>query len=206
MSKTHDWFATGDDLKLIGEWLKSAGAVVAATGLSPVNMVADGSEVVLHFPNVGPIELWPDDIELADYPVNSNRWRRALIAREQNKPMVDADRSAAAGLLLPEFRDDLFWISGSLWFPGANLKTSFPELNNICSRFERWIKRFPIIFDNRKTEVFSPYSRQLLIGGIIHKVVALPAAEQLLKDGAWMVDHNQSPFQYRGFKLKWEMR
>lgn len=204
MTKTHTWFATNADLKLILAWLREVDAQIIGMASIPGELPVDGRELVLHFPSIGPIEYWPADIRLSDYPANSARWRQAVLLRnfvDNTHFQVDADKSAAAGLRLPEFRDSSFWVTGCLWFPGARLRKTFPELASICTRFERWVRRFPTVFDSTKNGFKSPYSRQLCMSGILQRVVALPCAEDLLRHGEFMIDHMTSPGSYRGFKL-----
>jgi hypothetical protein len=208
MSKTHTWFATADDVALILNWLREAQAEVVGISPFPAKVPTDGRELVLHFPSIGPLEFWPEDIRLSDYPENSARWRQAVLLRGRevsNRRQVDADRSAAAGLQLPELRDNKFWVAGCLWFPGSRLRQTFPDLARLCSRFERWIRRFPTVFDNTAADDESPYSYQLCMSGIVQRVVALPAAESLLRGGAFMVDHMTSPKCYNDFKRRLEL-
>jgi hypothetical protein len=208
MSKTHNWFATSDDLKLILDWVRNSGATIVGVSAFPNEMPCDGHEVVLHFPTIGPLEFWPDEVRLADYPENSRRWRQAVILRSQTDSKhrnVDADRSAAAGLRVPELRDNRFWVSGSMWFPGSRLRDTFPDLARVCSRFERWLRRFAVVFDNTEGDDKSPYTYQLCMSGIVQRAFALPAAESLLKDGAFMVDHMTSPRCYGDFRRHLEL-
>ncbi len=196
MAKSHTWFATSQDMPLILDWLREAKAEVLGMSTFPDDFASDGREFVLHFPLIGPVEYWPDDICLTDYPANSTRWRDALLVRDRSiakRPVVDADRSAAAGLRLPEFRDNKFWVSGALWFPGARLREAFLELNRINYRFQRWVTSFTTVFDNTKVEQRLAHSSQLCMGGCIQRVVALPNALSLLQQGHHMVDHMASP-------------
>src|SRR5262245_2372187 len=124
MAQTHTWFATVADAAMIIAWLRAAGAVASNAQLPECEFPADGREFILHFPSIGPLEYWPDEIRLSDYPESSARWRQAVITtfHQRERPgvrQVDADRSAAAGLRLPEFRDGQHWVSGCLWFPGS---------------------------------------------------------------------------------------
>ncbi len=208
MTQTHTWFATADDLKLIFEWLREAQALVVGMSSIPEELPTDGRELVLHFPSIGPLEFWPEDICLSDYPENSARWRKAVLLRgraDSTRRQVDSDRSAAAGLRLPEFRDESFWVAGCLWFPGSRLRQTFPDLARLCSRFERWTRRFPTVFDSTKKDFKSPYSQQLCMSGILQRVVALPSAEALLRQGTFMIDYMTSPRSYNGFKLGLEL-
>ena len=183
-------------------------SVSVGTSPFPAELPSDGRELILHYPSIGPLEFWPDEIRLSDYPENSARWRQAVLLRgrqDRNRREVDADRSAAAGLRLPELRDGTFWVCGCLWFPGSKLRERFPELARVCARFERWIRKFSTVFDNTKGEDAGPYSYQLCMGGILQRVVALPAAESLLQQGAFMVDHMTSPTCYNDFKRRLEL-
>ena len=110
MAQTHTWFATNTDAKLIVAWLRASGAVASGTQLPEGDFPADGRELICHFPSIGPLQFWPDKIQLSDYPESSTRWRQAVITtvRQRERPgiqQVDADRSAVAGLRMPELRD-----------------------------------------------------------------------------------------------------
>jgi hypothetical protein len=208
MAQTHTWFATADDLPLLLDWLREAQAEAVGMSTFPAELPTDGRELILHFPSIGPLEFWPEYIRLSDYPENSARWRQAVILSgrtDSHVRQVDADRSAAAGLLLPEFRDNNFWVAGSLWFPGSRLRKTFPELARLCSRFQRWVRRFPTVFDNTKGDDESSYSYQLCMSGIVQRVVAFPAAEALLRQGALMIDYMTSPKCYNDFKRRMEL-
>jgi hypothetical protein len=205
MAQSHTWFATIADARLVLSWLDQAGAVSVAGGLSELDIAADGREFVLHFPAIGPLEFWPDQIEPSEFPEHSARWRQAILMRDRQssspgRRWIDADRSATAGIQMPEFRDNLYWVSGCVWFPGSRLRQTFPELARVCQRFERWIRRFPTVFDNTKGEDSSSFSGQLCMGGIIQRVVALPEAFRLLGQGNFMIDHMTSPACYADFR------
>src|SRR3972149_7813577 len=185
MATSHTFLATSRDTKIIIDWFCEAGALAVGACLPEAECPSDGREYVLHFPAIGPLEFWPDEINLSDYPENSKRWRKAVIIRyhqEENpqKRQIDADRSAAAGLKLPELRDNRYWVSGCVWFPGSKLRETFPELSRICQRFERFMRKFPKVFDNTKGSDYLPFDFQLCMSGIIQSVVALPEAYAML--------------------------
>jgi hypothetical protein len=210
MAQTHTWFATIADAAMIVSWLREAGAVACNAQLPEGDIPPDGREFVLHFPPIGPLEYWPDEIRLSDYPESSARWRQAVITTVQQRErpgvrQVDADRSAAAGLRLPELREGQHWVSGCVWFPGSRLRDTFPELARICQRFERWVRRFPTVFDNTKARHASPFSYQLCMSGVVQRVVALPEAHALLEHGAFMVDHMTSPKCYGDFRRRLQL-
>ena len=204
MAQSHTWFATETDTKQILSFLHDSGAVGYGAELPEGVCLANGREYILHFPKIGPIEFWPDEIRLADYPESSARWRQAVIttARQRERPGVrqlDSDRSALAGFRLPEFRDERHWVSGCVWFPGSRLRDTFPELARVCGNFGRWIRRFPTVFDNTKVQDPSRFAYQLCMSGILQRVVALPEAYALLERGAFMVDHMASRKTYADF-------
>ncbi len=201
MAQSHTWFATSEDMSLILDWLRDAQGQIVGMSQFPAELPCDGREVVIHFPSLGPLEFWPDQIRLSDYPENSDRWRRAILAKDRQRTVrqVDSDRSAAAGLRLPERRDGRFWVAGSLWFPGSRLRQTFPDLAKLCARFERWIRKFPTVYDSTKGPEKSPHAHQLCMSGVLQRVVALPAAAALLHEGQSMVDHLTSAGKYRDF-------
>lgn len=210
MAQTHTWFATAADAKLIVSWLREAGAVGNNAPLPEGDCPADGREFILHFPAIGPIEYWPAEIDLSNYPEGSTRWRHATIATIQQRshpgvPQVDADRSAVAGLRLPELRDGQHWISGCVWFPGSRLRETFPGLAVVCRRFERWIRSYPAVFNNTKPHDPSPFAYQLCMTGIVQQTVALPEAHALLEKGSFMVEHNVTPRIYAEFRRRLQL-
>src|SRR5688572_6982579 len=146
MATSHTFFATDEDLPLIIDWLKDAGAAPVAGKLDLSELGATGHEIALYFPAIGPVEYWPQKIDLSEYPENSSSWLSALLTRikQEEDPVrkrVDSSRTPAAGLMLPVLRNDRYWVSGGLWFPTVNLRKTFPELGRTCSRFERWIRK-----------------------------------------------------------------
>ena len=209
MATSHTWFATDKDFPLITDWLKGAGAQPVDATLSVENLLPDGSEVVLYFPLMGTPEFWPDDINLADYEENSTRWKQAVLTKiyTENRPhrrMIDPQKTPVAGLRTPCLRDGRYWVSGSLWFPTSNLRKIFPDLAKICGRFERWIRKFPIFFDNRKGDNQTTFDRQICHSNIFQCINALPDAYRLLNDGACMVDYMTSDFTFQGCTKRWQ--
>jgi len=210
VSKSHTWFATKNDAESVIAWLDDAGARQISGGSLDGKWEPDGREVVLHFPAIGPVELWPTTIEIPEVGDNSPRAKRAILAavrqRENpDRPEIDVDRSAVAGLKLPEFRDGRYWIAGHVWFPTSRLKEVFPELNRICQRFERFLKKHSIVFDNTKGEDKCGFGYQICQTGIVHRIFALPEAFELLQQGAFMVDYQTSPKTYSDFRLRLQL-
>ncbi len=210
MSKSHTWFATKDDAETIMAWLRDAGARQLNSKPLGRDWEPDGREIVLHFPSVGPIELWPAEITRPLCGDNSPRAKRtiiAMISQRENpgRPEIDVDRSAVAGLKLPELRDGRYWVAGHVWFPTSKLKDVFPDLNRICGRFERFLKTHPTVFDNTKGEDKYGLGYQICSSGIVHRIFALPEAYALLKDGAFMVDYLTSPKTYSDFRRRLQL-
>ncbi|MEQ1761910.1 MAG: hypothetical protein ABL984_02060 [Pyrinomonadaceae bacterium] len=159
--------ATDEDLPLIFDWLKDAGAEPVAKGLDVSDFGATGHEIVLYFPAIGNLNFWDNPIVVNDFPENSASWLNAFLTKIKqdeapSKRMVDPNKTPTAGLRLPELRDDRYWVFGELWFPTINLRKKFPELGKICGRFERWIRKFPNVFDNRKYPVTHLFPNQIL--------------------------------------------
>jgi hypothetical protein len=210
MSKTHTWFATKNDLQLILKWLKDAGAVFSDDLLDRDLIHQLNGEFVIQFPEFGSVENYPDSINLADYPENSEQWRRAILtkhdqAHNPNRKIVDADKSPVAGLLVPELREGKFWVAGCLWFPTINLQKTFPALSRICQKFERWLKKYPLVFDNTKADNNTKYNYQICNDFIVRKVYALPEAYSLLENGAFVILNMTSPKNYSEFKRNLEL-
>lgn len=216
MARTHKWFGTANDAGLIVAWLRDAGATRIAGGALDYDGTTDGREFAIHFPSIGPVEFWPDDISVPKYGSapkfgdNNPRWKRAILAkieqeRHPEKPQIDPDRSAIAGLRLPEFRDGRYWVAGEIWFPTASLQDTFPQLNRICQRLERFLAKYSTVFDNRKGEDKSGFDYQLCMSGAVLKVVALTEAYELLRGGAFMVDPRASEKYYKDFRRRLQL-
>lgn len=211
MSKSHTWFGTKEDAETIITWFREAGARLLNSPSLHREWVPEGQEIILHFPAIGPIEFWPEEIPLPERGDNSPRAKRVIseilsLRQDPGKPRIDVDRSAVAGLQLPELRDGRYWVSGHVWFPTAKLKDVFPDLNRICGRFERFLKSHPKVFDNTKGEDNCGFERQICPSGIIHGIFALPQAYELLKKGAFMVDFMTSPKSYADFRRRLQLR
>ncbi|GAB5404411.1 MAG: hypothetical protein Aurels2KO_26420 [Aureliella sp.] len=209
MATSHTWFATDKDFPLIADWLTNAGAQLVDATLELETISTDGSEFVLYFPSIGSPEFWPDEIDLADYEENTAGWKQAVLTKisAEDRPqrrMIDPQKSPAAGLKTPYIRDGQYWVSGSLWFPTSNLKKVFPELAKICGRFERWIRKFPTVFDNRKGDNQSTFDRQICHCNIVQCINALPDAYSLLNDGACVVDYMTSDFTFQRCTNRWQ--
>ena len=210
MSRSHTWFATKNDADTILTWLRDAGARRLSGEPLEGEWEPDGREFAIHFPSIGPVEFWPTEICSPTCGDSSPRAKRAILAmicqRENpGRPEIDVDRSAVAGLKLPEFRDRRYWVAGQVWFPTSRLKEAFPELNRICGRFERFLKKHPTVFDNTKGEDTSGYGYQLCTMGIVHRIFALPEAYALLEQGAFMVDNLTSPKTYADFRRRLQL-
>jgi hypothetical protein len=210
MSKSHTWFGTKNDAELIVAWLRDAGARQLNGESLEGEWVADGRELAIHFPSIGPVEFWPEEIPLPECGDNSPRAKLAILARirqreNPGRPWIDVDRSAIAGLKLPEFRDGRYWVAGHVWFPTSRLKDVFPELNRVCGRFERFLKAHPTVFDNTKGENKSAFDYQICSSGVVHRIFALPEAFALLNKGEFMVDYMASPKTYLEFRRRLQL-
>jgi hypothetical protein len=212
MAQTHTWFGTPADVRLIVSWLREAGAVGYGTDLPEGDCPADGREIILGFSSIGPIEFWPGGVCAADYPEGSLRWRQAVLTsiqqQQQQQPevrLLDADRSAVAGLRFPELREGQHWVSGCVWFPGSRLRENFPELASVCRRFERWLHRWPTVFKNPQGSDTLTFAYQLCVSGEVQQIIALPEAHALLQRGAFMVDHKTTPGTYAEFRRKLQL-
>ncbi|MBN8624258.1 MAG: hypothetical protein J0M17_02095 [Planctomycetes bacterium] len=208
MATSHTWFATDKDWPLILGWLMDAGAQPVDQALTIASIPANSSEFVLYFPAIGAPEFWPDQICLNEYEENTTRWRQALLTKidTEQRPqrrMIDPQKSPVAGLRTPYLRDGQYWVSGCLWFPTSNLKKVFPELARICGRFERWVRKFPTVFDNRKGDNQSTFDRQICHSSVVQCVTALPDAYSLLNDGMCMVDYMSSDYTFRRCFDRW---
>jgi hypothetical protein len=210
VSKSHTWFATKNDAELVIAWLNDAGACQISGETLDAEWKPDGREIVLHFPTIGPVEFWPAKIETPKDGDNSPRAKRAILAKirqreNPGRPEIDADRSAVGGLKLPEFRDNLYWVAGHVWFATARLNDVFPELGRVCQRFERFLKKHHIVFDNTKGEDKCGFGYQICQAGFVHRIFALPEAFELLQQGAFMVDYLTSPKTYSEFRRRLQL-
>ena len=104
MSQTHDFFATTNDLPIIHDWLREAGGVpYDYSGFDDVPV--DGREIVVHFPAIGPIEFWPDNIKINDFEENSLTacWKKAKCPCWPRKSPIAAGAKRDTRGLLVEF-------------------------------------------------------------------------------------------------------
>jgi len=207
MGKSHTFFATKHDTEIILTWLRDAGARQLTGEPIEVECQPFGREIVCHFPSIGPIEIWPSEITTPSRCDNGPRAKRtilAMLSQRENpgRPEIDVDRSAVAGIKLPEIRNGRYWVAGHIWFPTSKLKEVFPGLNRICGRLERFFRTNPTVFDNTKGEDACGFGDQICASGILHRIVALPEAYALLKEGAFMVDYLTSPRMYTDFRRR----
>jgi hypothetical protein len=210
MSKSHTWFATKYDAETIIAWLRAAGARQLSGEPLDGEWEPDGRGFAVHFPSIGPVEYWPTEICPPECGDNSPRAKRtilAMISQSENRgrPEIDVDRSAVAGLQLPEFRDGRYWVVGHVWFPTSKLKEVFPELDRVRGRFERFLKTHPTVFDNTKGEDKSGFGYQICPRGVVHRIFALPEAYGLLQAGAFMVDYLTYPKTYSDFRRRLQL-
>jgi hypothetical protein len=210
VTKSHDWLGTGNDARTVVAWLRDQGATLVGGGAIEYDGEADGREFAIHFPAIGPVELWPAEIALPPVGDGSFKAKRAILARIQQaenpgRPQIDVDRSAVAGLQLPELRDGRYWVGSQVWFPTSRLEKTFPELNRICQRLERFFGKHPTVHDNRKGEDQSGFGYQLCTSGVLRKLVALPEAFELLRSGAFMIDRLTSPRSYADFRRRLQL-
>ena len=209
MGTSHTFFATTQDFHAVLRWLENAGGIFDP-GIADCDN-SEQHEFAVHFESLGPMVLWPARVDLSDYAEGSARWRQAILTQRRQQenadtPLIDADNSPVAGVKLPYQRDSRFWVASSVWFPTANLRRRFPELGRICGRFERWLRKNELAYDNTKLELFSPYDYNLCMSGIIQKVYALPEAAGILRAGGIMIDNMVSRGSYEKFIKSLKLR
>jgi hypothetical protein len=210
MATSHTFFATRDDFQSVLDWIANSGGKLYSGSLEPFDYSSE-LELVFNFPNLGSVVFWPKSIDLSDYPENSDRWRSAVITQHHQAdrpgvPMIDADNSPVAGVTPPYFRDGRFWVSASVWFPTSNLRKRFPDLSRVCARFQSWLRKNTLVFDNTKPNIYSPYDHNLCMTGIVEKVYALPKAASILQAGGIMIHHMLSPRVYEDFVKSLRLR
>jgi hypothetical protein len=211
MAQTQTFYATQTDFDAVLAWFRDNGAARLSGDRLEVDWNAAPMELVVGFPSVGPVVLWPTEINLADYPENSPQWRSAVLAKidiaEQGitGPCIDPGRSPIATLTLPELRDGRYWVGAEVKFTTSKLRERFPELHRVCQRFERFIRKHPIVFDSTQGDDQTGFGYHLCPGGVMHKVAALPEAYALLKAGAFMVEPLASPKTYAEFRRRLQL-
>jgi len=208
MATAHTFLATDEDLSLVLNWLKEAGAVPVIRNVDVTDFGATGHEIVLYFPTIGDLHFWENPIDVSRFAENSAGWLNALLTefKHQEKPerrMVDPNRTPTAGLRLPVLRENHYWVSGEVWFPTINLRKTFPELGKVCGRFERWIRKFPCVFDNRSGTPHCQFPNQIAQASIVKCINALPNAYKLLEDGNKMFDYMVSTGSAEIWKTRW---
>ena len=187
MAASYDFVALPEDFALLETWLYDRGAV--RHGSHPTE-----GTIVMHFPEFGPISLWPEKPDLDRYKPGGPEWKAAVISRiervEDFTPRVNQMESPVAGLLPPVSDPRGFWRSANVWFPTPALRKRFPGLAAINNQLERWFRGHPTIFDTRRREPIDEFP--LTLGGFdgfITRVYALPAAYRLLTSGGNFVHH-----------------
>jgi hypothetical protein len=196
MGKTLTFLATRADLPMITGWLEQYSPVVI-NGRFDELPYREGRTLIIHFPSIGPLNYWPDEIRITDYKENSSEWRQAILLlrrrEEERKREIHANTSAVAGFDPPYQMDEGPWVTGDIWFPQENLSQRFPKLVAINRKLERFIAKQELVFDNTKTERFEAFPQLFCGAGVQHRVYAFPDALHLMHSGQPMVDSYVSP-------------
>jgi hypothetical protein len=165
----------------------------------------------MHFPQFGPISLWPEKPDLDRYKPGGPEWKAAVISRieraEDLTPRVNQLESPVAGVVPPLFDPRGFWRSSGVWFPTPALHKRFPGLAAINNQLERWFRAHPTIFDNRRKG--KPIDEFPLTLGGFHfftRLYALPAAYRHLVSGGAFVHRIASAKMVEEFLLSRSLR
>jgi hypothetical protein len=186
MAASYDFVALPEDFTLLETWQHDHGAVRYG------GQAADGA-IVMHFPQFGPVSLWPEKPNLDRYKPGGPEWKAAVISgierAEDHTPRVNQLESPIAGVVPPVFDPRGFWRSSDVWFPTPALNKRFPGLAAVNNQLERWFRAHPTIFDNRrKGEPIDEFPFALGgFHGFITRVYALPAAYRHLTSGGTFV-------------------
>jgi hypothetical protein len=188
---SHEFLALDDDWASVVAWLTDHGAVAA--GRHPQQ-----GTLIFHFPQLGPLSVWPEHSLAKNYPESSIEWKAAILAtaareRDPEVPHINQLTSPVAGAVPPVHDEGGFWRSAKVWFPTPRLRETFPDLARINGQLERWVRKNPLVFDNTACEHHNPYGEQLGgFAGIIRKVHALPTAAARLSSGGTFVAYGTS--------------
>jgi hypothetical protein len=211
MSHAHLFLATPTDYQVLADWLREHGAV-ATNGnyLQPDYSSSQG--LTIHFPQFGPISLWPDMIDGTEYPGGSPRWKLAMLARirqqaEPARKLIDVDNSPVALLKIPHKRNGQLWTTGELEFPTSKLRERFPGLEKYNSQFQRWLRSFPLVFDNTVKPPRNEFLPRLGgMGSFLTRLYSLPEAAQSLAAGQCFVHHLISDLSFERYLHEVELR
>jgi hypothetical protein len=210
MGKNLTFLAANSDIKDVTEWFAPYAPSVFNGGLEELPYL-ERRTLILHFRSIGPLNYWPDNISLKDYPENSSEWRQAVLLlagrREGNtRRDIHANTSACVGYDPPYKTLEGLWVSGTIWFPQENLKARFPELAKMNGRLERFLAKQELVFDNTKRERFEAFPQLFCEAGIVQRIYAFPEALALLRNGSPMVDRMVSPKCYKEFLRRLELQ
>ena len=184
MAASYPFLALTEDFALLETWLHDHGAVRYG------GQAEDGA-LVMHFPQFGPVSLWPEKPDYDRYKPGSAEWKAAVLSRIDRvedplaRPRVNQLESPVAGVVPPLFDPRGFWRSGSIWFPPA-LHKRLPGLAAVSAQLERWFRKHPTVFDDRRKEPMNEFPFALC--GFFHtRLYALPAAYRYLTSGGAFV-------------------
>jgi hypothetical protein len=183
MAASYDFLALPEDFALLETWLHDHGAVRYG------GQAADGA-IVMHFPQFGPISLWPEKPNLDPYKPGGAEWKAAVISgivrAQDHTPRVNQLESPVAGVVPPVFDPRGFWRSSDIWFRTPALHKRFPGLAAVSAQLARWFRKHPTVFDDRRKEPMNDFPFALH-GFFYTRLYALPAAYRHLTSGGAFV-------------------
>jgi hypothetical protein len=88
MSQSNSFFATKDDFPQTIEILDHYKHTTLSGKKLAIDDFINHDKITIVFPDFGEIALWPDSIDLSQYPENSLRWKSAVLAKigQKNNP------------------------------------------------------------------------------------------------------------------------
>jgi hypothetical protein len=136
--------------------------------------------------------LWPEKPNLDPYKPGGAEWKAAVISRIERvedplaRPRVNQRESPVAGVVPPLFDPRGFWRSSDIWFPTPALHKRFPGLAAVSAQLERWFRKHPTVFDDRRREPMNEFPFALC-GFFYTRLYAMPAAYRHLTSGGSFV-------------------
>lgn len=127
----------------------------------------------------------PEEI-LTDYGVLLH-FASAGSLNENEAGEIDMSRSALASVFLPKLRRKVLWTVGEVHFLPKEIREQFPALESARSRFDRWLRSHPKVFDQAQPEEGYAYYLEGGIQNVARRIFALPSGLKALQVGQYFI-------------------
>jgi len=106
----------------------------------------------------------------------------------------DVSLSPLVTVVPPKVRRGALWSVGEVHFLAKNAASTFPLLDSIRRRFEKWLGSHPIVFDQGDPQGDYAYYLEGSIRNIAPKVFALPSGLDAIKSEQYFIAHDDNDF------------